>query len=692
MTSFLNSTQSTKGLETFIESLKNSSSTIHSNEDILNGIPNGILQTNQITELMLARIMGIGFITDYTKNPNYTFTTPEEAKDTQQINEAFIDIQLMMQQYCIQHLVVGNTIKSLIDDFFMSAPELKNIKSIDDLFEYYKKSYTGQSGGCCSSVFSFFIMGFILFLLALPSKSQNNQIALITPNNNPLITPNNNPLVLINNNNAIQLPRENDEKFTTNLQEFAMFSKSHMYTVEYNTDMLVLFNQILSLFATSPDNSTIKINKIINEFNENSRKTTDKIIERCKKLLTTDIKDNNIVLENWFNTSEQQENKKEIDSIKLKVEEYNKSRWFASGYRKKEISDYQKRLTEISVNETSEYKSLVKQNLYETWNFLCSNSYNLQLRLIDSNIEISGDKINYDDIFTKLNKISEVLIFSIEKFPDNQVLKSFNERLTILKEINLILKGSVMLMGLGNNINKANSISELETVLNKQLDEIIFRLNESDEFPISMRNISNFKKNSNALNDIEANKLEIEITNQNNNNIISARRSNQTRANLKATGERYGENINAVSGIVGDLAGNVISAPINIVSNTANKVFASILNGILDNLKGLLRSPLGIIICVVGVGVGVVVVGNPVNLIIKSGKMFCTIIKNGVLFVYQVVATPVGYVYNLVSATKVAGNPGGKNKTKRRKNINAKNKTKRRKNINTNNKTKRRKN
>ena len=167
---------STKEFTDFVNSLKDSTSTLHADVDLTWGIPNSLAISNQMLIFLLAKTSIIPFIEDYTKVSSQLGLKPEQAVSIQAINNDLLLLQRMIIQNCMQQYVVGSLVKSKIDEIISSFPEIKDVKSIEDFIAYienFKEAQIagGQKGGCCGPLTSIIMFLFLLMVLSTPSSA-----------------------------------------------------------------------------------------------------------------------------------------------------------------------------------------------------------------------------------------------------------------------------------------------------------------------------------------------------------------------------------------------------------------------------------------------------------------------------------------------------------------------------------------
>ena len=261
----------------FVNSLKGNSTSTHLDLDSTWNIPNLLLNSNELLLIILTKTTMIPFIQDYTTISNDLGLTQEQSSSIQESNALLLVLHKMIQKYCVQQFALGSMMKSEMDNIILSAPEIEDIQSIDDMLDYienFKKTQQTQNGGVNITGNFLTLLGKIIlftFLITPISKSEvissektsNNQIQLVLNDIN-LIQPYNPQIV------DISL-----EDFSESLQEKSFIksrrsSSVNNIIVKYDDDIekqkTLLLNKFLSVFST-PQSGMDVLKDIIDKFN-----------------------------------------------------------------------------------------------------------------------------------------------------------------------------------------------------------------------------------------------------------------------------------------------------------------------------------------------------------------------------------------------------------------------------------------
>ena len=131
----------------FVKGLTGNSNTTHLDLDVTWDIPNLLLNSNELLLIMLTKLSIIPFIDDFTKINSELGLSSEQAESIQESNVILLQLQKAVKQYCIQQFVLGSIMKSEMDKVILTAPEIQDVKSIDDLITYMENFKGAQSGG-----------------------------------------------------------------------------------------------------------------------------------------------------------------------------------------------------------------------------------------------------------------------------------------------------------------------------------------------------------------------------------------------------------------------------------------------------------------------------------------------------------------------------------------------------------------
>ena len=284
----------------FVESLKgNNSESVHLESlDVTWNTPNLLLNSNELLLIILTKTSMIPFIPDYTTTANDLSLTPEQASSIQESNELVLVLHKMIQQYCIQQFCIGSIIKSEMDKLIFSAPEIKDVQSIDDLLAYmnnFKQEKDTQPqiqiGGFGPGDF-LKILGTLLFLTFLITPSKTESISLGTTSNNQT-----NQLVLINGNVVNpynpQMINMSLEDFSQQLEDtVSVQSKKPVsvnnivvkYDDEVEKNKIQILQKFLAFFP-EPKSGVAFLNDIIDNFNSELLRFSRDVETGCTELM-----------------------------------------------------------------------------------------------------------------------------------------------------------------------------------------------------------------------------------------------------------------------------------------------------------------------------------------------------------------------------------------------------------------------
>jgi hypothetical protein len=788
----------------FVKGLTGNSNTTHLDLDVTWDIPNLLLNSNELLLIMLTKLSIIPFIDDFTKINSELGLSSEQAESIQESNVILLQLQKAVKQYCIQQFVLGSIMKSEMDKVILTAPEIQDVKSIDDLITYMENFNGAQSGGSPDISLNMIAILIILTILSLPSfanidigkDSSGMQLVL---NKNNLIQPYNSQMV------SISL-----EDFSQTISESPLI-KSRSQTsvnkmvVKYDQKYESSKNQLITIFLskfTTPQTGIQLLQSIIDKFNTESLGFSQGVENSCWDLM--DKANDNSVFSHYMSFDSIDETIQKIEDIEESVKAHNSniqeqfvgssvgtvvsavgtaimtndpiaaltaaapyiaslgSSLFDSLTNTKKITEETKKVLEvektnnaISTQLTTQQKIDLENNIYHFSKIYCSNGYNLQLDLQGTSIQVIGDKIDYNlllNIIALLENNLDLKITnaSLEKDVNKvtiNMLISLQQRLQVLKAITHKLYGIVN-FSLQTHISRIeraatpDSLETLEIYFDKQITELKNMLTSlNKEFPkreqqlqeeTSLFMAESFIKK--AEDELKLQQTEADAESQQRQNEIA-----QRIAEMKA------ENVSAVWKATQTIAHSYIDLALNgttfvgeglgnftkVIGDTAFKIPLGVTKSFLEFINSVLwllaTNPSGWLV----LGGGFVALsfwfGSMMGFITifkKGSKLFVTIIYGGIMFVYELIKTPFGYIYrkkDVIAISKEASQPlqitntaenirvttpdedtalsallsmgkssGGK--TKKRKNRNTKNKTKKRKNRNTKNKTKKRKN
>lgn len=779
--------------ENFINNLKDNSVSTHLDLDITWDIPNLLLNSNELLLLMLTKTTMIPFIEDYRAINSDLGLTEEQSVSVQESNIALITLHKMLQQYCIQQFSLGSMMKAEMDNIIISCPEIKDIQSIDNLLNYIENFKTTQlqNGGMDFNKSLLKFLGtLILFTILISSVTPSEIISQQLSESSGVLQ------LVLNENNVIQ--PYNKQMIDYSLQSYSQelqkkdYVKSRESTninnivVRYDKDIEKRKNQLVTQFLTlfQTQQSGIEfLQEIIDKFNSGLLDFSNGVEIACLDLM--DKANGHGVFQHYKDFDSLDETSKKIDDIKESVGKYNSelteqtigstvgtiassalsialtgdysqalqeavpymlslgSSLYDSLTNTKTISEETKKFLteqqESSTQLTIQQKINLENKIYQFSKLYCSFGYNLQIQLDGTNINVIGDKIEYEWILNVIALLENNIDLKITKSSLNKDLNKFElNALTSLKQRLQVLKGiteklfEIVNFSIQTHISNlqiapsADSLEKIETYFNDQLQHLLNMLKLiNKQFPKREQKLEeetilfeSEKKITEMEDKLELQKVEADNERQQRKNEIIQRVSEMKAQNISASWiatETIAKSyinfaVNATQ-LTGEGLGKLVKSFGDLGLNIPLGVIESILGFINQTLYLLIINPAGWLLLGSGLLVLTFWFGNimgVVRIFKKSGEIFITITYGGIMFIYKLIKTPFGFIYRkqdviavpeiqhseneMDAATALLqlkqGSFGGKINMKTRRNKNRLNKkTKRRKNKNTKNKT-----
>jgi len=302
----------------FVKGIKGSDSTLHENVDIMWNVPNALALSNEMLLFLQSISSTITFVEDYTTVAEKLDLTQEQAISIQKINADLILYQRLIIKYCSQQYLIQSMIKSLIDDVLLSAPEIKDIQSIDEITEYIKNFETtqtagGQKGGC-GKICLTLIMLYLILLATMPSETEAifpDSWKGKKPKNSPeptaVTTSQPGPGTIIYKDQKTGLTTYNTGMISLDTTTFYNSVKNKNLTktnmenitaavIKYSPSPLLLAKKkITDLMGLTDVNQNI-IESVISELNNRSKKISQTNAETCIKII------NDVYRYDGFNT------------------------------------------------------------------------------------------------------------------------------------------------------------------------------------------------------------------------------------------------------------------------------------------------------------------------------------------------------------------------------------------------------
>ena len=791
----------------FVNSLKGNSTSTHLDLDSTWNIPNLLLNSNELLLIILTKTTMIPFIQDYTTISNDLGLTPDQSSSIQESNALLLVLHKMIQKYCVQQFALGSMMKNEMDNIILSAPEIDDIQSIDDMLNYienFKKTQQLQNGGVNITGNFLTLLGKIIlftFLITPISKSEvissektsNNQIQLVLNDIN-LIQPYN-----------PQIADISLEDFSESLQEKSFIksrrsSSVNNIIVKYDDDIekqkTLLLNKFLSVFST-PQSGIDVLKDIIDKFNSGLTEFSQGAEGICLELM--DKANDKGVFGHFMDFDTIDKTNQKIEDIEIAVTKQNLeitqdtitaslatvatsvgtfaltgdygevlnqaapyilslgSSLIDSLTNTQNIAKRQQEfLAEKPVSSselTPTQKIELENKIYHFSKVYCSYGYNLQLTLNGTDIDVIGDKIEYNWILNVIALLENNIDLKITKSSLNKDLNKFElnalvslkQRFNILKAITNKLY-HIVNFSMQSQISKLNiqpsseSLDKINGYFNNQLQELLNMLESvKQQFPKREEALKQESilveadKKLNEMNDaLQLQKTEADIASQQRKNAIEQLVVEQKAQNVSASwiaaetiGKSYVTLMTNATGFMGESLGNIVESVGEAGLNVPLGAVKSLLDFINKILWLLVTNPSGWLL----LGSGLIVfafwfggIMGVIRIFKKSGEIFVTITYGSIMFVYKLIKTPFGWIYkkqDVIVVPRLADAPplrtardqrvrfgeddrniaanallelskGGKIKTKRHRNKNKVKKTRRKNKTKSKNKTKRR--
>lgn len=715
----------------FVNSLKGNSTSTHLDLDATWNIPNLLLNSNELLLIILTKTTMIPFIQDYTTISNDLGLTQAQSSSIQETNALLLVLHKMIQKYCIQQFAIGSMMKSEMDNIILSAPEIEDIQSIDDMINYmenFKKTQQTQTGGMNITgkfltligkliLFTFLITPISLSEVISSEKTSDNQIQLVLNGKN-LIQPYNPQIV------DISL-----EDFSQSLQE-KTFIKSRRSSsvnnmiVKYDDDIekhkTRLLNQFLSVFS-APQSGIDVLKDIIDKFNSGLSEFSQGAEGICLELM--DKANDKGVFGHFMDFDTMDKTNQKIEDIEIAVNKYNSEitqqtitssvATFATSVGTFALTgDYTEAMNQaapyilslgsslidsltntqniekeqkeflsekqisLSPELTPTQKIELENKIYHFSKVYCSYGYNLQLQLNGTDIDVIGDKIEYNWILNVIALLENNIDLKITKSSLNKVLNKFElnalvslkQRVQILKAITNKLY-HIVNFSMQSQISKLNiqptadSLEKIDVYFNNQLQDLLNMLESvKKQFPKREEDLKQEsllveaeKKLNETADALKLQETEANIASQQRQNaivqLVSEMKAQNVSASWIASETIYKSYINLAvnaTGFMGESLGNIVEAVGEAGLNVPLGAVKSILDFINKILWLLVTHPAGWVLLGSGLMVFTFWFGGIIGVIRifkKSGELFVTITYGSIMFVYKLIKTPFGWIY-----------------------------------------------
>ncbi len=471
----------------------------NSNLDLTWGYFNNLISSKELLILALTKIYSIPMI-DYMGYTDDTKTkkiyeelglTTEQATSIQNFNLQLLNIQKVVEIYCLQTYSLASYSSDILYELIESIPEETNINNIQQFINTIDAFKSSQEGGQLNDTFIVTIIKlFIIMSIVIPIASSNEQMStklqLVTNINNPY-QPYNTELISIDEQ-EFKTTIDTIKKSQPQTDEFDISKTLLLYDNEAQQSLKTITGQIMTLFST-PENGANIFNNIVNDFNKKSNIFSQQASLSCIELM--DILYDKGLFSNIQNLDTIKETNEKIDQIEKIVKEEKQiatekasasalaavasavyvaadptiaaaniaSYLMSFGESVTELisstSKTQKQIMEMTKTEqqqklTEQQKMVLETNLRKYSKLYCSYGYNLQIAF-DQNekmLQIIGSKINYSWMENLINVFEKNLELEIAKLSSNiqqnnillELIISTKQRLNILKTITIKLE------------------------------------------------------------------------------------------------------------------------------------------------------------------------------------------------------------------------------------------------------------
>lgn len=353
---------------------------------------------------------------------------------------------------------------------------------------------------------------------------------------------------------------------------------------------------------------------------------------------------------------------------------------------RKEILHQQKSL--IQTTQSNGFKPTKTERLeFESKLFVfsqlyCSMGFNLQIELQNNSVQLIGDRIPYMEMIKLITTLEQNLSIEIDKLSTEQPitegikntilsLDSLQQRLSVLKEItnylnNIINFSSELQIMKMTKYASPQSLPELEEYFKDQLNNLnnlLQKLNkkfpmkdkalddakalveEDIELQSKQMNISDFLQNANNI----ARQRTAERISKNNQELwLATKTITQSFLDIGLNGIFFAkDNLQKYTGAFVDFAAQ---APLEVV-NGMMRILNQVLFSVISNPSGWCIIMAGLFMLEFSVGG----VSGTIRIFKSAGKMFIVIATGSIIFIYELVKTPFGYIYRHISTLFVPG-------------------------------------
>jgi len=699
-------------IENILEQLKKTQTVTHiENVDITWDIVNQTVISNAMLLFLLTKVSCIPLVPDFTQ-PAVKETlgiNNEQAKTIQNLNSELIYIHGLVQKVIIGKYVVSSICKQMFDETIDSLPQSE--ADMSDLLNFITnyndvKSEEIQTGG---NPIKKLIKVMVLSLFSFCAESASNEIALFDPSKT---TPD---LGIV----------------TYSPQDFQQYQPISSGPIDignivstYDRETNTLFNYASSFLTGKGYNANALLQDFSKDWNKLSKNISYQIESSCIDLMQKSY--DNGVFAKWKNIDTSKETQDKINDAPKQISdvfENAKNSPFANTASMKDdpqstssiivdaanyVVNFFYNIGDTNNGMEDKTQPVVADMLYEYTRLYCSTGYNLRINVTDDTIQVLGGKVPYDKIQKLISQLNGNLESQISNLKSSSTkddliiyaLDSIHQRLSVLKtitdNIGIIVNSSSSLRMMNENENPdVNSIKNIKEFFDSQhakLKELLSKLNT--KFPVSdQRKESEMDRLNQEYNDatyvIERNAKQADVDDQLQyaKNNEKSRKMERDIDDLNTQRELWTAFLQTWSDI------GLTSA--RGVAKTITKFVVAPVEGTIDSVlefgNGLLfkmiSTPAGMLIIALTVIFAIGSIAGTIKLFVNAGKVFVTITTKTIVFVYQVIKTPFGYVFKQIATlaikpdtdtqneNRLLTQPGGRKRKTRKTNKNKKNKT-----------------
>lgn len=355
---------------------------------------------------------------------------------------------------------------------------------------------------------------------------------------------------------------------------------------------------------------------------------------------------------------------------------------------KKQVLQEQKSL--IEATQPSGFKPTKTERLeFESKLFVfsqlyCSMGFNLQIGLQNDTIQIIGDKVPYMAMINLITTLEQNLSIEIDKLSSQQPmtesiqntvlsLDSLQQRLSVLKEItnylnNIVNFSSELQIMKMTKYPSPQTLIELEEYLTDQLNQLNSLLQKLyKKFPIKDKTLDETKELIEEEIELQSKQMNISDLIQNATSIARQRAADraskenqewwlatktiaQSYMDIGLNGTFFAkDNFKKYTGAFIDLAAQGPLEVVNGIMRFLNEVLFS-----------LVSNPAGWCIILAGLFIVEFTVGGvsgTIRIFKSGGKFFIAIATGSIIFIYELIKTPFGYVYRQIATMRVIDAP-----------------------------------